>query len=83
MKVVGVRHVTGVYEGNNYDNFMLFVTGSGDDKNEYGICPVVHKVRSKVFYQFVAPEKIKNLLNKDVEIYYDAYKNVVKIEINQ
>lgn len=84
MKVVGIRHVQGVYEGNNYDNFILYVTQpSEDDKNVYGTCPVTHKIRSKVFYQFVAPENIKKLLNREVEIYYDAYKNVVKLEIQQ
>lgn len=79
-KVVGVRHATGTFEGNNYDNFILYVTDSANDQNSYGICPQAVKVKAKVFYQFVAPDKIKNVLNKDLEIYYDAYKNVCKLD---
>lgn len=80
-KVVGVRHVTGNYEGTNYDNFNLYVVDTEVDQNCYGVCPERVKVKSKVFYQYVAADKIKNLINKELEIYYDAYKNVCKLDI--
>ena len=79
-KIVGVRHVQGTYEGNSYDNFILYVTESASDPNVIGICPQAIKVKSKVFYDHVSPEKIKNVINRELEIYYDAYKNVCKLD---
>ena len=82
MKIVGVRHQVGEFNGNNYDNYRLYIVDeSKNDDKSFGICPSYAKVKASVLHEVCAPDKISKLVNRDVNLFYDAYKNVVKMEV--
>ena len=82
MKIVGIKHQTGEYLGNNYDNYRLFVTDpTRVDTKEFGVCPSFVKVKASLMHEIVAPDNVASLIGKDVNFFYDAYQNVVKIDL--
>lgn len=88
MKVVGVKHNVGTFDDPktgkaiNFDSYQVFCTEDViDESMQFGVCPKVIKVKAAVLYQIVAPDKINKLIDRNLEFYYDAYRNVSKIEV--
>lgn len=83
MKVVGIRHQVGEFQGNHYDNYGLYCVDEQkiDPKMQFGTCPSYTKVKSSVLHQVVAPDKVEKLIGRELMFYFDAYKNVVKVEV--
>lgn len=79
-KIVGVRHVKGDYQGVAYDNYNVYAV---DDNTPdcFGTCPEVLKMKTEVLHQVCNPDKIKNLIGHSIEAYYNAYKKIVKVDI--
>lgn len=80
VKVVGCALKEGDYQGSHYKNYMLYVIPEVKSKSElFGVCPQSIKIKSK----WVEENEInlKELNQKIVEIYYDAYGSVAKIEL--
>lgn len=72
MKIKGINHKSGSYQGRDYDNYQFF----GTEGDEW----LMVKVSSKV----VANSGVKDislLINKDVEILYNRFGNVEKIRL--
>lgn len=81
MRIVGVQHMVGEYEGKPFDNYRIYTVDQDRQNQEtYGVCPMYTKVKASVLHQVVAPDKINKLIDKNVMFYFDAYKNVVKVE---
>lgn len=83
MKVVGVQHQIGTFNNLPYDNYRIYtIDESRQDPNMvFGVCPMVTKVKASVLHQVVASDKIQKLIDRNVMFYFDAYKNVVKVEV--
>lgn len=83
MKIVGVKHMTGEFDGKSFDNYYLY--GTDDNTNDkiqiYGICPNCIKVKASILHQVVAADKIEKLIGRSVECYYDSYKNVALVNV--
>ena len=79
VKVVGAEVREGDFNGNHYKNYLLYYVSSVKRDGEiFGGCPQFVKLKGK----WVDDNNIniKELNQKIVEIYYDSYGNVAKIE---
>lgn len=84
MKVVGVRHETGNFNGIAYDNYYLFGVGAQNNNETsqyYGVCPQCVKVKASILHQVCAPDKVAKLIDREVEFLYDSYKKVALVQI--
>lgn len=89
MKVVGIKHRVGEFKDRNtnnnikFDNYAIYVVDQSriEADMQFGVCPEMVKVKPAVLHQVVAPDKIQKLIDRDIEIYYDVYKNVSKVEV--
>lgn len=84
MKIVGVKHQTGEFNNKPYDNYRIYYvdeTKQDNDGMTFGICPTYAKVRASVLHEVCAPDKVNKLIQREVNFFYDAYKNVVKMEV--
>lgn len=72
MKIKGINHKKGEYNGNSYDNYVLF----GIDGEEWDMI----KVSSKVV-EASGIKDIKVLINNDVEILYNKYGKVESLRL--
>lgn len=79
VKVVGCKLNEGEYNGNYYKNYLLYVVPAVKGENElFGVCPQTIKVRSKFVEEYDI--NLKSYFQKEIEVYYDSYGNVAKIE---
>lgn len=79
LKVVGCELKEGDFNGNHFKYYNLYVVSSEKSESTlFGVCPHAVKLRSKFIEE--NDIKLKDFYQQNVEIYYDAYKNVVKIE---
>lgn len=84
MKVVGVRHQTGIYNKMSFDNYYIYGVGDQNDNDDvqfYGSCPQCVKVKASVLHQVCAPDKVAKLIDRNVNFFYDSYKNVVVVNV--
>lgn len=71
-QVIGKRRKTGEYQGNQYDNTILYVTSQLEQVEGY-FCTTI---KAKTIY---VPETI--VLGDNIEVFYDQYGNAVAINI--
>lgn len=79
-KVVGLKKQEGVFNDKEYSNYLLYVVPlAKDEKVLFGACPQVVKLRKN----FVDNNNIdlNSLYQQTIDIYYDAYRNVSKIDV--
>ena len=82
MIVKGILRNSGVYEGNNYDNYVIY--GSNESKKgRTVICgdptDLAIKVKSDILHEMVKESDVPKLLGHNVDFYYNSYKNVCKV----
>ena len=79
VKVVGCELKEGDFNGNHYKNYLLYVVDSiKRDSEMFGVCPRTVKIKAKWVED--NDVKLKEMFQKIVEIYYDSYGNVAKID---
>lgn len=79
VKVVGCELREGEYQGNKYKNYLLYVVPEQKRPSDlFGVCPQTVKIKSR----FVEENGInlKEYFQHSIEIFYDSYGNVAKIE---
>lgn len=84
MKVVGVRHQTGIYEKKPYDNYYIYGVGvqnDSEDSQYYGVCPQMVKIKASILHEVVAPDKVMKLIDREVNFFYDSFKNVAMVHV--
>lgn len=79
LKVVGIKNQVGEYNGNPYKNYVLYVVdGENMTSTIAGLCPNTIKVKQSFF----KPDfDVKSLYQKDIEVYYDSFGKVAKLEV--
>lgn len=78
-KVVGIKNQVGEYNGNPYRNYVLYVCDTKNQEHTIaGLCPSTIKVKQNFFKD---DYDIKQLYQKDIEVYFDSYGKVAKIEV--
>lgn len=84
MKVVGVKHQSGTYDKRQFDNYYIYGVGDQNDNDDiqfYGVCPQCVKVKASVLHQVCAADKVAKLIDRNVYFFYDSYKNVVVVNV--
>lgn len=80
VKVIGAELKEGDYQGNHYKNYIIYtVSPVKRDSELFGVCPSSVKIRAK----WVDDNEIniKALNGKIVDMFYDAYGHIAKIDI--
>ena len=78
-KVIGIKHSTGEYQGNAYDNFNFFV--GSEDINTVGTYVEVVKVKSTVLKESIGDISISDLIGQNVSFYYNKFGQVTEVNI--
>ena len=79
MKVIGIKHLTGTFNDRPYDNYNIYCINENDPNMLIGYSTQVIKVKSQLLNdQYPDP---KQLINKEIDCFYDSYKNVVQINL--
>lgn len=81
-KIIGIRNNKGDYNGRAYENFTVFVQVDSKE-NCVGQIVETYKVRPNVLAAYVQQQKLpdyKACLGRNVEFYFDQYKNVSVIQ---
>lgn len=73
MKIKGINHRTGEYQGTAYDNYILFGI---EDNNDWDMVKVSAKV-----VENSGIKDVKVLLNTDVEILYNKFGKVESLRM--
>lgn len=80
IKIVGIVHKTGEYNGRAYDNYVVHTVRS-DDKAVGGVSTETFKFRPATLATICALDQLTMLVNKEVKrISYDRYGNADFIE---
>lgn len=93
MKIIGIDHQIGNYEGRDYDNYNLYCVQAASKSGQYGLLPVRFQrngksrlycgVKAAYLHTLVAPDHIIDLIGKEVVFYFDNYGNVASMEISK
>lgn len=77
LKVIGIKHSTGEFNGLKFDNFNLHcVRLASDEKDEQGEITEVVKVKSSLFME-------ANInIGDDIEVYYDRFGRIISLTVN-
>ena len=83
-KVIGVRHAKGEFNGNSYDNYIVYIAWEGVSEDLNGLCPSdTVKVKAKDLEGFLSNLGIKSLsdlIGEYVqEVFYNQYRQAVSI----
>lgn len=85
-KVIGVRHAKGEFNGNAYDNFIVYIAweGTSDNFDLYGLCPSdTVKIKAKDLDSFLSNlgiNSLNDLIGEYVqEVFYNQYRQAVSI----
>lgn len=85
MQVLGVREMTGEYEGKPYHKVAFHVGTPFDDDNSNGYNTEVVKVKyddlTKSFNKQLTTAEIKEFFNKYIEFHYDKFGNANFVKI--
>lgn len=76
-KVLGIKHSTGEYQGNTYDNYNFFV--GSEDINTVGTYVETVKVKSTVLKELIDLKDITDLVGQDVAFYYNKFGQVTEV----
>lgn len=91
-KLIGIQHQTGDYQGRPFDNYNLYLVNLDNKaQNSYGLVPQAFtrnaksrpylSVKAAYLHSIVAPDQIKDIVSKTLNIDFDMYGNASKIEI--
>lgn len=85
-KVIGIEQRKGTLDnGTAYENYYIYTERK--PKGEFqGVCADVQKVKPAVIRAFEVQNRVAGkggLLGKDIQYYFDKYKNVVMIALNE
>ena len=80
-RIVGVKHLTGNYNGKDYDTYHIYAVNDANSENIVGTCPTVYKVKAALVNQIVAPDQIEKLIGQNIEVYFDSYRNVAQFNL--
>ena len=78
MRILGFYRKSGEYQGTQFDNYYLFLA-SPIDQDGYGYQVDKVKCKSSILKEFLSSNNISNdkdLINIDVVIYFDKYRNL-------
>lgn len=94
MKVIGVQHVIGDYEGKAFDNYNLYVSKNIPDNQKamvFGTVPATInvngkvkgyiKVKASVLHEVCAADKIEKLIGREIEPSFDIYGVCKEIKV--
>lgn len=76
-KVLGIKHSTGEYQGNAYDNYNFFV--GSEDINTVGTYVETVKVKSTVLKELIDLKELPGLVGQDVAFYYNKFGQVTEV----
>lgn len=87
MKTVGIKHSTGVYEGNHYDNFIFQTEKPFEDGKGIGSEVKSYKVKRSVlnesFGKEVTDRDISSLIGQEVQFFFNEYQAVTLVTVQQ
>ena len=83
-KVIGVRHAKGEFNGNSYDNYIVYIAWEGETEDFSGLCPSDSvKVKAKDLESFLSNlgiNSLNDLIGEYVqEVFYNQYRQAVSI----
>jgi len=85
MKIIGIEEKIGEFEHTPYHNVYFHTAIEFNGEKNKGYCTKVYKAKydvlEKSFGKAFTTAEILNLVGKEVDLFYDEYKNVSKIEI--
>lgn len=86
-KVIGVRHAKGEFNGNSYDNYIVYIAWEGETEDLSGLCPSdTVKVKAKELDNFLSNLGIPSLTDLIglyvEEVFYNQYRQAVSIVLD-
>lgn len=80
IKIVGIKHHVGEYQGRAYDNYVIHTIQS-DDKAVGGVSTETYKFRPASLAAICSLDQLSMLVNKEVKrISFDKYGNADYID---
>ena len=76
-KILGIKHSTGEYQGNAYDNYNFFV--GSEDINTVGTYVETVKVKSTVLKELIDLKELPGLVGQDVTFNYNKFGQVTEV----
>lgn len=84
-KIIGIEQRKGTLEnGKQYETYYIYTERT--PKGEFvGVCADIQKVKPAVVRAFEVTCRVKGggLIGKDIQFYFDKFKNVVMIALNE
>lgn len=85
MRVVGVDHKQGMYEGKVYDNYQLHCLTQDPASLIKGEACEIIKIKAprlaELFGMVMTEQDLVSLVGAEISVYYDRYRNPTKIDI--
>lgn len=91
MKIIGVDHQIGEFEGRPFDNYNLYLCNDQNKQGQYGIIPARFQkngkprnyasVKASYLHSIVESDHINTLIGKQCNLFFDAFGNVASIEL--
>lgn len=81
-KIIGIRNNKGEYNGRSYENFTVFFQIESKE-NSVGTIVETHKIKPNVMAAYIQQQKLPDYraaIGRNVELYFDQYKNVSVIQ---
>ena len=75
LKVIGIVHASGEYNGQKYDNYNLHCTRSPETDNEDGTITEIVKVRASLF------DECNIKIDDTIDVAYDKYGRIKEIDV--
>lgn len=86
VKITGIKHSTGEFEGRKYDNYYFYgeiVSDRPSSDQKIGSCPDrTYKVKSSVVEKCYSG-KVTALLNKNIQFYKDDFNNIASFSVEE
>lgn len=76
-KVLGIKHSTGEYQGNTYDNYNFFV--GSEDINTVGTYVETVKVKSTVLKESIDLKELPGLVGLNLTFNYNKFGQVTEV----
>ena len=76
-KIIGIKHTTGEYQGQKYDNYNFYV--GSEDINTVGTYVETVKVKSTVLKDLIDLKDIPGLVGQDVTFNYNKFGQVTEV----
>lgn len=83
MKIVGMIQKKGTYEGYDYNKLNIHCTYQDSNGKAAGVLTCIHKIKvqdiERIFGKKYSEKELEALVGKDIEVYYDQWRNVERI----